>query len=478
LITTGLGALLVILGTVIGYMISLGDETANVADANAELTDSVGRNQQAIDEENKAIDDRNSALRESQKQTEATTKKIRTLTDYSRDLSSVFSRAFSIRFDGQRGVDEIASSFRSVAKATKDANDSINSLTADLSQLTADKATTEYFLSVAVSFGDTVAAAQLQAQLDKINSNIVAKTDEVTTAQQSLDKGLTGTSAAAVANRATITGLVGEYQGYIATLANSGLSQEELSAKTAELKQDFITQATQLGFNTAELGTYSGAFDDVQAAITAVDPTVTTDVRITGLDAIQIALAEFVESTKEKGNEAGDMFSAAFEEHLPDLEQTVVIDTKPTTQAINFWDNLAYNFGAGFNNFAANWGKFFGVKDVSTRGFKPLFANGGYTGAGPKMEVAGTVHRGEYVVPKSEVNQQTKKPYFMEQSPRYFSGGAPTGGGSPTSMMVELSPTDRQLLAQAGNVQLSIDGRVIAGATNGANNVYAQRGTN
>jgi hypothetical protein len=41
---------------------------------------------------------------------------------------------------------------------------------------------------------------------------------------------------------------------------------------------------------------------------------------------------------------------------------------------------------------------------------RPMFAEGGYTGRGAKNDVAGTVHAGEYVLPKSMVNQATGLP--------------------------------------------------------------------
>lgn len=40
----------------------------------------------------------------------------------------------------------------------------------------------------------------------------------------------------------------------------------------------------------------------------------------------------------------------------------------------------------------------------------PQFSTGGYTGRGGRDEVAGTVHKGEYVVPKSQVDQSTGLP--------------------------------------------------------------------
>jgi len=39
-----------------------------------------------------------------------------------------------------------------------------------------------------------------------------------------------------------------------------------------------------------------------------------------------------------------------------------------------------------------------------------MFSSGGYTGAGGKYEPAGTVHRGEYVIPKKDVDQNTGLP--------------------------------------------------------------------
>lgn len=43
----------------------------------------------------------------------------------------------------------------------------------------------------------------------------------------------------------------------------------------------------------------------------------------------------------------------------------------------------------------------------------PGFATGGFTGRGGKYEMAGIVHKGEYVIPKEGVNQNTGLPYGM-----------------------------------------------------------------
>ena len=115
------------------------------------------------------------------------------------------------------------------------------------------------------------------------------------------------------------------------------------------------------------------------------------------------------------------------------------------------------------------------------------YYDGGFTGRGGMMQPAGVVHKGEYVVPQKYVNQSTgmPDPNFLAQLQNGmrgyqmggFVGGASSGNDSGT-MMVELSPYDRKLLSDAGNVQLRLNGKVVAEATNRSNVVDAQRGAN
>ena len=110
---------------------------------------------------------------------------------------------------------------------------------------------------------------------------------------------------------------------------------------------------------------------------------------------------------------------------------------------------------------------------------------GGFTGRGGRMDPAGIVHKGEYVVPKQYVNQSTGLPdaSFLAQLQNgmrgYQMGGFVGGGGMAPgdAMMVELSPYDRKLLENAGNVQLRLNGKVVAEATNQNNFNQARRGS-
>lgn len=692
-------------------------------------------------------------------------KKIRTLLDYASDLSSVWKRAFDIRFSAGSALDAISSSFSGIAKNTADARREISSLNADINSLTADRALQEYFLSVAEAYGDTARATQIRAELGKLDAQLADKTAALAAAQEKLNKTLVGNSDAAIANRSTITGLVGEYQDYMDALAASGASQDELKKKAKQLKAEFAAKAAELGFDPTELAPYVTAFDDISYAVDNIPRDITPGLDI-DINPALTALAELNSKIKESmtdaGNTGGNNLAGGLQGGLnrQPLSPTIKPPKLPPLNLRTWWDEswrnvlkqinedlknngwsdvsiaitdalaLAWKLSierllppwlfpkpeeapsenkptgsgpggapgrpgtgrggsaippgyyddidkaekrfSGFQSsiekdwitigrnssnsmsgvktdfttktggmetrwgtFASNapkkvndnkslldvafegWNSLFGNKtnsmdskmstfasnapkkvndnksliDVAFEGWNSIFGNktssmtgkfnsftgaipgsisaqdravgdksyslgitsasnvnsglgnnlnisgkvsgsvndakypagvnassvgssigsnisggissllntlfgwnsvprkiiksitgfsdGGYTGAGGKYEAAGIVHKGEYVVPKSEVNQATKRPYFMDQTPQYAVGGYV--GASPMSggvMMVELSPYDRKLLAAAGNVQLRLDGKVVAQATNQSNFVSAQRGTN
>jgi TP901 family phage tail tape measure protein len=108
------------------------------------------------------------------------------------------------------------------------------------------------------------------------------------------------------------------------------------------------------------------------------------------------------------------------------------------------------------------------------------YAEGGYTGRGGKYEPAGTVHKGEYVVPKKYVNQSTGLPNAdafgklirgSMPSSGYASGGY-VGGGSG---VMELGPKSLQRLS--GNVvNVLLDSGLLTQSVNNNNARTAQRG--
>jgi TP901 family phage tail tape measure protein len=332
----------------------------------------------------------------------------RTVVDFGNDLRSVAQRATEIRFGRMLSLDRLTDSWKSLRDGIDAARESLQKLIQTQRELSADRAIKEYFLSVATAYGDTLRAAKLREELAALDKQQIENSKQLSEAIERSSGDINGNTEAARKNRQELTNLLGNYQDYIATLAATGAKKKELQAATNQARADFISQATELGFQIPVVFEYAEAF--------------------------------------------GDLFE-------------IIRRFKPGV-------NVGFNLRRGIGRQALR-------EFNATRSY----SSGGYTGPGGKYEVAGTVHKGEYVVPRELVNQSTGLPNFLDQMqnmPGYRPGGV--GGGTnvsfPDAMIVELSPYDRKLLAEAGNVQLRLNGRVVAEATNANNLMDARRGSN
>ena len=422
--------------------------------------------------------------------------KIYTLVDYANDLSSVWKRAFDIRFSGQQTFDDIENSLQKMrdaaadsAKKVRDLQLNVRSLTADISGLKSDIGILEYYLKIAREYGDTKRATALEAELAKKRAELAEKTadlsdksKELKTEQDSQSKSLTGGTAAARANRAEILALVQQYQAHIQKLAESGMSQEQLAIETEKLRQDFIKQATQLGFNRRELERYAQGFNDVQVAISRVPRNITVNANAN--PALQ-ALAEFAARAQTQMSNAGSAAKNAFNNAISGIGSNIPA-TVPAPKS-----NIANAFPYPYSS----WGTFMAAmrkagfpyarlpgdfNSLAWIGSSLGYAEGGYTGSGGKYDVAGAVHRGEYVIPKRDVNQSTGMPRadalgrLMGGVRGYANGGPTVGATSSNSGVVSLSAGSIQALAQAVQPYLVLDGKIIADASS---DVYAQQTT-
>lgn len=392
-------------------------------------------------------------------------KKIYLLTDYANDLSSIWERAFDIRWSGGQTLDKITSAFSKIAKATADAKQEIEELNADIQSLNADKALQEYFLSVAEAYGDTLKAQEIRANLAKIDADLTKKTQSLQKAQDKTNKTLVGNSDAAIENRAEILDLVSAYQDHIKALAASGMKQDELRAKSQELKADFIAQATQLGYNVEELGVYAVAFDDVKAAIDAVPRDLTVD--FNG-DPALTAINEFAAKAKNALNSVSN------------TGVKVNADTSDLDRAAE--KALILNQAARVRSQSARPGDW--ADQESRRLYEKAknLASGGYvTGPGTATSdsIPANLSNGEYVVKAAAVRQYGVG--FFDQlnqmkSPQYFSG---VGSGASSVGMVSLSPEDRALLRNvggSGNIVLYADSRELARSVNDGNRQIVAQG--
>ena len=422
----------------------------------------------------------------------AATQEVRTLADFAGDLESVFSRAFDLRFATTFSIDNIADAWESLAETVEDARYQVDELLASQQDLGADRALKEYFLSIAESYGDALRAAQLRKELSELDRDEAKAARELAEAQQISGGVLTGDGAGARANRGALLGLVEEYQDYIATLAESGASQDELREATEKARRQFTEQARELGFQEDVVQEYAAAFDDVRFAIDNVPRNITVEANVN--PALQ-ALNELNASLQTQIRAANDLNRAL---GRPDTgtSDPATTPSEPAFTQPGFRPTPLLPGGSrtpvGDILFGRN-------ARVTITGSSPRFtiptgpispydySSGGFTGRGGVMQPAGVVHKGEYVVPQKYVNQSTGLPdaNFLSQlqnGMRSFAmggfAGGQSGGNDGGTMMVELSPFDRKLLADAGNVQLRLNGKVVAEATNRSNVVDAQRGAN
>lgn len=402
--------------------------------------------------------------------TSSAAKKMRTLVDYARDLRSTFSRAFDLRFGVSSTADKITSSFINIRNASEEAARNIRSLQADILGLTSDISIQEYFLSVAVAYGDTERAAAIEANLAKLRADLDDKTAALAKEEAKHSKTLVGNSEAAIENRAEMEALVQQYQEHLEALAASGMSQADLAKKAKELRDQFLQQAVALGYNAAELAAYTVVFDDMAKIIAKVPRKVNVDVSAAGLDPATQAIREFeaalktAQTSASKGITLGKIVNPNTDKEIRRLAlQAQIVANESILK--NLIAQKRYT-DAGYTAMGLQ-----GLREKLRLG---TYAEGGFTGRGGKYEPAGIVHRGEYVVPKHLVNQSTGLPYADAMGKLqkgasgtgYARGGFVSGGSlAPNGHIASFGPMAQQQLQHALQQIVTLDGKTISNSS-------------
>lgn len=245
-------------------------------------------------------------------------KSLRTVLDYASDLSSVFSRAFELRFGVPASIDETTSKWITMRKEAEAAAKSIRDLEATIRGLKSDIKTDEYFLSIAVEYGDTARADLIRKRIAENQAKLVDSTKELREQQDLASKSTEGNSEGAIKNRKSLQDLVTSYQNQIEALAKAGASQKTLSKQTGTLKKDFIEQARAMGFSEKTIKTYASAFDDFGKIIAEVPRDVSPFLEIWGLGPAEAALREFAAKAEktmaDSGKAAGGGFASGFDD--------------------------------------------------------------------------------------------------------------------------------------------------------------------
>lgn len=394
---------------------------------------------------------------------------IRTLVDYGNDLRSVFSRAFEIRFSAGSTLDTVRSSFIAIKEATDEAARNMRRLKAEIQGLQSDLSTQQYFLSIALEYKDTARAEAIQANIADLQSQLADRTADLSKEQAANSKTLTGNSKAAIENRKRMEELVGQYQDHLVALASSGMSQAELAIRSQQLRAEFIQQATQLGYNRTEVEKYAKSFDDMRLIIERVPRNITLSVNAN--PAIQ-ALSEYESAlNKARANAGRGVSLGAITNPTNGKEvRRAGVEANMTALIERLKQLMRAGQVSGSEAVAAQRR----IAELAASLKNGNYWSGGYTGRGGKYEPAGVVHKGEYVVPKKDVNQRTGLPYADAlgrlqrgaSGPGYAGGGYVRGGSSAAGFgqIASFGPMAMQQQAQlfAQYMRVYLDGRTVA----------------
>lgn len=421
---------------------------------------------------------------------------LRTLVDYASDLDSVWNRAFDIRFGVSMAKDNSADVLQGIkdraeeaANAIRDSRTRVRELRAELQTLAADRSIMEYHLSVAVEYGDDLRASQLRAELAKNNSEAAKTTDDLSDEQKELKKAqdaattsLTGNTEGARKNRNEVQNLIQAYQAEIIALASSGASTDQLNARTAQLRAEFVRQLTQMGYNRSEVNRYARAFDDLRVVINNVPRNITVRANT---NPAQQALNEFVARNRNR--------NIPMRVSTTGLPSSVSGGTyRPTSMAVGSGGTSTPTFRVTGSVTGPGGGGAGGRMLFNHRGgpVPEYHATGGVHGLHPGRP-KGTDTTPAWLTPGEFVQRERAVDHyglpFMNavnnlKFPRYLATGGGTGGragrGGPRIQAVELLPHQMRQLADMVSVNVTLGDRQIAGASNTSNMRDSQRGRN
>lgn len=173
----------------------------------------------------------------------------------------------------RKGLNSLKKDVENTTKKVKDLRKENDKLASDIRKAQQDLHDAEFFRAVALKYGDEERAQSLQVDIDdakeKINegqNKISENNNEIATLQAG-QYALKGYTEAAIANREALRSLQSQMIGLIEAYAAAGHSTQEIEAYTQSLKQQFIDQVTQLGFNQGEVTELAGAFDSLTGTI-------------------------------------------------------------------------------------------------------------------------------------------------------------------------------------------------------------------
>lgn len=400
---------------------------------------------------------------------------------------STWWRSTTAQDNYRKGLNSLKKDVEGTTKKVADLRKENEKLASDMRKNQQELHDAEFFHAVAVKYGDTERAQSTQVDIDEAKQKInegqtkIADNDKEIATLQAGQFALKGYTEAAIANREALRSLQSQMIGLIEAYAAAGHSTQEIEAYTQSLKQQFIDQVTQLGFNQGEVSELAGAFDSLTSTIGQVPRDVKENVTDNGT----------VASTQG----AIDSLHA----------DPVTVPVQPSSREINVRvkyeiDEASYaaararafyNPGGGGtvrSKTGRNLGTLYTGGLLSKTNYLPGFAGGGLLPgrppANPKadnlMATDGKgmfrVRSGEYVISQPAVDFYGKN--FMNalntmQVP-VSAGGVYQMGGSAD--LVTINPAQFNQLVKAVSTAVVLDGRAISQSIDNGNMRTGNRG--
>ena len=408
--------------------------------------------------------------------------------DFLSRLDKAMNQALNKFWQNQDAQDKYHAQLNSMRKTIEDANKSIKDLTDDiwdlnntLSEKENDLANQRYFQSVAKKYGDTSRERDIQVDIDKTTKEISDTKNSIADKEKEIAKtkegmyALQGYTEAAINNRAALKALQSTMIDMINAYAASGASTEQLTAYAAQLKQEFIAQATQMGFNQGEVTTLSGAFDNLTRTIQAVPRVVDVDVSDNGTSDRTGAGIRSMASNGGAGYSApvtaqadtwraGKQLSALTEDRYVNIRARVVSGALAGLAGF-----LGRAHGGRVPGRAGGGGMLGGRRRTGNWDADDLL---GITSAGGVIGV----QSGEYVMPRSSVDRYG--PGMMEAiRAGQYRPEVKVNNSPGLSGPITINPNQIHQLARAVSTVLNLDGRQVGAAVNNVNARSGRRGT-
>lgn len=200
--------------------------------------------------------------------------------DFLSRLKSALDKALSSWWRSTTAQDNYHKGLNSLRKDVENTTSKIKNLRKENEKLASDMRRAqqelhdaEFFHAVAVKYGDEERMQSTQTDIDEAKQKInegqskIADNDKEITTLQAGQFALKGYTEAAIANREALKSLQSQMIGLIEAYAAAGHSTQEIEAYTQSLKQQFISQVTQLGYNQGEVTELAGAFDSLTGTI-------------------------------------------------------------------------------------------------------------------------------------------------------------------------------------------------------------------